>query len=263
MNRGDRPIGVFDSGLGGLTVVRALRRLLPQEAILYLGDTARFPYGAKAPATIERFALEAGACLARHEPKLLVIACSSTAAHGLAALQAAAPCPVIGVIEPGAEAAALATGPVGVIGSWAAIASGAYPEAIHRRNPAAVVHSLACPLLAGFAEEGWLDDPITDAVCRRYLNQIPFEANTILLGSSQFPLLLGSLARVRPNSTWLDGAELAAKAVERLLRGGLGFRTASALGGLRLLLSDISQRQLECGGRFLGAPLESVEGVGI
>jgi glutamate racemase len=263
MSRGDQPIAVFDAGLGGLTVVRALRRILPQENLVYLGDTAHLSGGNNSPEIIERATLQGGAWLARLNPKLLVIACTSASVHGLAALQAAAPCPVIGVIEPGAEAAALASGPLGVIGSWATIASGAYPEAIHRRNPAALVHSLACPLLASFAEEGWLDDPITDAVCRRYLNQIPFEAHTILLTSTHYPILLPSLARIRPGANWLDCAELTAKAVERLLRGGLGWATASARGGLRILLSDPSPRFLEMGERFLGAPLQSVEGVAI
>jgi glutamate racemase len=128
MNRADCPIGVFDSGIGGLTVVRALRRILPEEAIVYLGDTARVPYGNKSHETIQRYALQAGTILARYQPKLMVIACNTASAHGLAALQAAAPCPVIGVIEPGAEAAAAVTGPVGVIGTLATIQSGARAE---------------------------------------------------------------------------------------------------------------------------------------
>jgi glutamate racemase len=259
MNRSDRPIGVFDSGIGGLTVVRALRRALPEESIVYLGDTARVPYGNKSHATIQRYALQAGAILARHDPKLMVIACNTASAHGLAALQAVAPCPVIGVIEPGAEAAAAAGGAVGVIGTLATIQSGAYEDAIRRRNPEAVIYSLACPLLVGFAEEGWLDDPITDAVCRRYLNQIPFEAHTIVLGCTHYPILLPSLARTRPGTTWLDSGELTARAVDAMLKGSLGYRTASARGGLAILLTDASSRLQEVGERFLSEPLESVD----
>jgi len=259
MTRADLPIAVFDSGIGGLTVVRALRRLLPEEDIVYLGDTARVPYGNKSHATIERYALQAGAILARYQPKLMVIACNTASAHGLGALQAQAPCPVIGVIEPGAEAAATVQGPVGVIGTLATIQSGAYEDAIRRRNPGADIHSLACPLLVGFAEEGWLDDPITDAVCRRYLNQIPFEVRTLVLGCTHYPILLPSLARTRPGTTWLDSGELAANTVDRLLRGGLGFRTASARGTLRILLTDASSRLQEVGERFLGEQLESVD----
>jgi glutamate racemase len=259
MNQGDRPIGVFDSGIGGLTVVRALRRALPEECVVYLGDTARVPYGDKSHATIQRYTLQAGAILARHDPKLMVIACNTASAHGLAALQAVAPCPVIGVIEPGAEAAAAVSGAVGVIGTLATIQSGAYEEAIRRRKPDAVIYSLACPLLAAFAEEGWLDDPITDAVCRRYLNQIPFEAHTIVLGCTHYPALLPSLARTRPATTWLDSGELTARTVDAMLKGSLGYRTASARGGLRILLTDAGSRFQEAGGQFLGEPLESVD----
>ena len=258
-NRADQPIGVFDSGIGGLTVVHALRKLLPEESIIYLGDTARVPYGNKSHATIQRYALQAGTILGRYQPKLLVIACNTASAHGLGALQAAAPCPVIGVIEPGAEAAASVRGPVGVIGTLATIQSGAYEAAILRRNPRAAIHSLPCPLLVGFAEEGWLDDPITDAVCRRYLNQIPFEVRTIVLGCTHYPTLLASLSRTRPDTTWLDSGELAARSVEDLLRGSLGFRTASARGDLRILLTDAGTRLQEVGERFLGEPLTAPE----
>jgi glutamate racemase len=259
MNRPDQPIGVFDSGIGGLTVVRALRRILPEESIVYLGDTARVPYGSKSHETIERYALQAGAILARHDPKLMVVACNTASAHGLAALQASAPCPVIGVIEPGAEAAAAVAGPVGVIGTLATIQSGAYEDAIRRRRPEAEVHSLACPLLVAFAEEGWLDDPITDAVCRRYLNQIPFQVKTVVLGCTHYPVLLPSLVRTRPDTTWLDSGEWTAKAVDRLLQGSLGYRTASDRGLLRILLTDAGSRLREVGERFLAEPLESLE----
>ena len=258
MSREDLPIAVFDSGIGGLTVVRALRRLLPGESIVYLGDSARVPYGSKSHETIQRYALQAGALLEQYNPKLLVIACNTASAHGLAALQGAASCPVIGVIEPGAEAASQVAGPVGVIGTLATIQSGAYEAAILRRNPRAVLHALACPLLVGFAEEGWLDDPITDAVCRRYLNQIPFEAHTVVLGCTHYPLLLPSLSRARPDTTWLDSGELTARAVEAMLKGGLGFRTQSASGELRLLLTDAATRLTAVGERFLGEPLGPV-----
>ncbi|MDR3672958.1 MAG: glutamate racemase [Holophaga sp.] len=259
MNRSEQPIGVFDSGIGGLTVVRALRRLLPEEDIVYLGDTARVPYGNKSHDTIQRYALQAGSILARYNPKLMVIACNTASAHGLAALQAAAPCPVIGVIEPGAEAAAACSGPVGVIATLATIHSGAYEDAIRRRRPDAVIHSLACPLLVPFAEEGWVDDPITDAVCRRYLNQIPFEVRTVVMACTHYPILLPSLARTRPGTTWLDSGEYAARTVDHLLQGSLGYRTASARGSLSILLTDASSRLKEVGERFLSEPLESVE----
>lgn len=257
--RPQRPIGVFDSGIGGLTVVHALRRLLPGEAIVYLGDTARVPYGTKSHDTIVRYTLQMGALLQQHDPKLIVVACNTASAHGLGALQAASPCPVLGVIAPGAEAAARASGPVGVIGTLATVGSAAYDEAIRRHRPDAVIHSVACPLLVSLAEEGWVDDPITDAVCRRYLNELPFEVKTVVLGCTHYPILKASLSRARPGTTWIDSGEVAAEAVERLLRNGLGFRTESAPGPLRLILTDASSRLREVGERFLGESLGSLE----
>jgi glutamate racemase len=261
MTRGDRPIGVFDSGIGGLTVVRAIRRALPGESIVYLGDTARLPYGTKSHGTIERYTLQAGRLLERFGPKLLVVACNTASAHGLPALQAASPCPVIGMIEPGAEAAAAAPGAVGILGTLATISSGAYEEAIRRRSPDKVIHSLACSLLVPLAEEGWFDDPLTEAICRRYLDQLPPEVETIVLGCTHYPTLMESLARVRPQARWIDSGEVAAQAVERMLRGSLGFRTESASGPLRLLLTDISSRLREVGERFLRESLGSLETV--
>ena len=259
MTRADQCIGVFDSGVGGLTVVRALRQLLPGESIVYLGDTARVPYGNKSTETVARYALQAGEILQRHQPKLLVVACNTASALGLSALQAASPCPVLGVIEPGAELAAAESGPVGVIGTLATIQSGAYETAIRRHNPNAVIHSLPCPLLVALAEEGWLDDPITDSVCRRYLNQIPVEVKTLILGCTHYPLLLPSLARVRPGTTWIDSGKATAQHVEALLKAALGFRTASAQGALRILLTDAGSRLKEISERCLGEPLAGVE----
>ncbi len=263
MDRNDRPIGVFDSGIGGLTVIHALRRLLPQENLIYLGDTARVPYGTKSHATIERYTLQAGAALQRFDPKLLVIACNTASAHGLAALQAASPCPVVGVIEPGAEAAAKEAGPVGVIGTLAAVQSGAYEQAIRRHRPGARVHSLACPLLVALAEEGWVDDPLTESVCRRYLNALPFEVKSVVLGCTHYPVLKPSLDRARPGTQWIDSSQVTAQAVERLLKGSLGFRTASPRGELTVLLTDASSRLQEVGSRFLGESLVQVEVVDI
>ena len=259
MRGGNRPVGVFDSGIGGLSVVHALRRLMPEEALVYLGDTARVPYGTKSHGTIERYTLQAGAILLRHEPKLIVVACNTASAHGLPALQERSPVPVIGVIEPGAEEAARIDGPVGVIGTLATIQSGAYAQAIHRRNPGALLHSVACPLLVGLAEEGWTDDPITEAVCRRYLNELPPEVRTIVLGCTHYPVLLPALQRARSNARWIDSGEVTAKSVEALLRNGPGFRTQSARGPLRLLLTDAGSRLREIGSRFLGEELPEPE----
>lgn len=254
----DRPIAVFDSGIGGLTVVHALRARLPGESIVYLGDTARVPYGTKSHATIERYTLQAGEILRRHDPKLMVVACNTASAHGLGALQQAAPFPVLGVIEPGAAFAA-GHAEVGVIGTLATVQSGAYERAIHRRNPHTLVHSAACPLLVGLAEEGWTDDPVTETVCRRYLEALPAWVDTIVLGCTHYPLLLPSLRLARPGAHWIDSGEVTAGAVEDLLRGGPGFRTRSPRGDLRILLTDAGTRLQEVGSRFLGEPLGDVE----
>ncbi len=255
----NRPIGVFDSGIGGLTVVHALRRLLPGESLVYLGDTARVPYGTKSHATIERYTLQAGAILQRYDPKLLVIACNTASAHGLPALVAAAPCPVVGVIEPGADMAAQVEGPVGVIGTIATVQSGAYEAAIRRRRPGAEIHSLACPLLVSLAEEGWLDDPITTEICERYLRQLSAVVKTIVLGCTHYPVLRPSLDRARPGTTWIDSAEVTAEAVDALLKASAGYRTESSRGPLRVLLTDAGSRLQEVGSRFLGEALETVE----
>ena len=259
MIRANRPIGVFDSGIGGLTVVRALRQQLPGEDIVYLGDTARVPYGTKSSETIRRYTIQAGAILKRFDPKLLVIACNTASAHGLAALQAESACPVLGVIEPGATAAAALKGPVGIIGTLATIQSGAYENAIHRHRADMEIHSLACPLLVSLAEEGWVDDPITDAVCRRYLNQIDPRVKTLVLGCTHYPVLLPSLRRVRPDARWIDSGAVTASAVERVLQGATGFRTERPRGTLRILLTDASSRLREVGERFLEEPLERLE----
>jgi glutamate racemase len=259
MTRASQPIGVFDSGIGGLTVVRALRRLMPGEDIIYLGDTARVPYGTKSHDTIERYTLQAGAILQRYNPKVLVIACNTASAHGLPALQAASPCPVVGVIEPGAESVAALRGPVGVIGTLATIQSGAYEEAILRRNPAMKIQSLACPLLVSLAEEGWTDDPITDSICRRYLNQIDASTKTIVLGCTHYPVLMPSLRRVRPDVRWIESGDVTAQVVDRLLQGSLGYRIESPRGLLRILLTDASSRLRGGGERFLEEPLEQLE----
>ena len=255
----NRPIGVFDSGIGGLTVLHALRRLLPGESLLYLGDTARVPYGTKSHATIERYTLQAGAILQRYDPKLLVIACNTASAHGLPALQATANCPVVGVIEPGAEMAAQVQGPVGVIGTLATVQSGAYEAAIRRRAPKAEIHSLACPLLVSLAEEGWLDDPITTEICERYLRQLPDAVQTIVLGCTHYPVLRPSLDRARPGTTWIDSGDVTALAVDALLKSSVGYRTESSPGPLRVLFTDAGTRLQEVGSRFLGETLEAVE----
>src|SRR5213076_1579398 len=170
----ERPIGVFDSGIGGLTVVKALRDLLPDEKIFYLGDTARVPYGGKSAATVERYSLEITAMLLEENCKAIVVACNTASALALDRLTRATPVPVTGVIQPGAQAALAATrnGHIGVIGTRATIKSGAYERELLALDPGVRISVRACPLLVPLIEEGWLEDDLTDRVIARYLGQL-------------------------------------------------------------------------------------------
>nr|MBA3820773.1 glutamate racemase [Deltaproteobacteria bacterium] len=198
-----RSIGVFDSGVGGLTVVRALRSALPGEDIVYLGDTARVPYGSKSPRTVERYSLACQQFLLDRDVKLVLIACNTASANALPALVAASPVPVIGAVAPGATSALAATrnGHVGVIGTLGTVRSGAYAKAIGALDPAVTLSALACPLLVPLAEEGWThdSDEIANHVARRYLAQLfaqDREIDTLVLGCTHYPLLRGVLAQV-------------------------------------------------------------------
>src|SRR5678815_4979061 len=185
-----RPIGVFDSGIGGLTVVSALRKVLPNETIYYLGDTARVPYGGKSAATVERYSLEIGEILLEEDCKAIVVACNTASALALPRLEEMSPVPVIGVIGPGAEAAVAATrnGHIGVIGTRATIKSGAYERAIQSLDEAVQVTARACPLFVPLIEEGWLEGEITDRIVRQYLAPLLDEGvDAVVLGCTHYP----------------------------------------------------------------------------
>lgn len=221
-----RPIGVFDSGIGGLTVAAAIRRHLPNEDIFYLGDTARVPYGGKSRQTVERYSLEISGLLLAENAKLIVVACNTASALALDRLEKSLRVPVLGVVAPGADAAARSSrdGRIGVIGTRATIASGAYEQAIRRRRPDAHIFSTACPLLVPLIEEGWLDDPVTTAVLERCLAPLLREnIDTLVLGCTHYPLARSTIARVvGPEVTLVDSAENCARAVVDLLtRDGL------------------------------------------
>src|SRR5947199_10003694 len=194
-----RPIGVFDSGIGGLTVVKALRDLLPNEDIFYLGDTARVPYGPKSPETVQRYAVELAEILTRKNAKALVVACNTVSSVALPLLTKKFPVPVIGVIEPGARAALQATRNrhIGVIGTRATIRSGAYEKAVRAIDNRVQVSSRACPLLVPLIEEGLLDDDVTDRMIVRYLEPLLDEGiDTMVLGCTHYPMLSGAFMRV-------------------------------------------------------------------
>ncbi len=223
----DQPIGVFDSGVGGLTVLRALRERLPAEPLVYLGDTARLPYGTKSAAAVSAYALEAARALVGIGIKALVVADNTSSAHALEALRAAFPgLPVIGVVEPGAAAAGHAspTGRIVVVATESTVQAGTYPRAVLNGRPGARVVQLACPLFVSRAEEGMVDGPIAEQVARHYLAPLFLDpppdrrCDCLLLGCTHFPALVPLLRRVLgPGVVIVDSATTTARVVEDLL----------------------------------------------
>lgn len=259
------PIGVFDSGLGGLTVVQAIRKRLPAESLIYVGDTARVPYGPKSPDTVRRYAVQISEWLVDEGVKLVVVACNTATAHALALLHDLLPVPVIGVIEPGARAATQArgAGPVGVIGTAGTVNSGAYERAIHARNAILEVHSVACPLLVPLVEEGWLEHDATQLIVHEYLAPLKERGiGSLVLGCTHYPLLRAMLAKELGSGVQLiDSAEETAIEVERLLEECELTAPGDATGTLRVAASDAPQHFKRLAGHFLDRPLDSVEHV--
>lgn len=263
-SRADLPIGIFDSGVGGVTVLRALRECLPGERLLYLGDTARLPYGTKSRETITQYCLQASAKLMERGVKMLVVACNTATAAALPALRAAyAPVPVIGVVEPGSAAAARVSvrGRICVIATEATIRSRAYQEAILRRRPDAVVTGRSCTLFVPLAEEGWMDGPLVEGIAARYLEDIfgrhaaEPRPDTLVLGCTHFPLLKNALRHVVGDDVSLvDSAATTAEAVrEELMRADL--RRAAPAGEIAFLTTDDPARFARTGSLFLGQPI--------
>ncbi len=259
------PIGVFDSGIGGLTVVRELMRQLPNESIIYFGDTARLPYGPKSPETVIRYSREITSFLIGEGVKIVVVACNTATAHALPTLRAEYDLPIIGVIEPGSRAAAKATrsGSVGVIGTQGTINSHAYERAIAAELPSARITARACPLFVPLVEEGWLETEATNLIAREYLGGLADAAvDTLVLGCTHYPLLKRAIGEVVGRQVRLiDSAEeTAAETVATLRELGL---TNESSGGARyrFISSDVPDQFLRVGQRFLGAPIHNVETV--
>ena len=258
----DFPIGLFDSGVGGLTVLAALRERLPAEDFVYLGDTARLPYGTKSKETIIRYALQAASKLVEQGVKLLVIACNTASSAALPELRRAfAPLPVIGVVEPGAIAAAGASrnGHIAVIATEATIARGAYQEALLRLRPGACVTAKACSLFVALAEEGWLEGAESESVAMRYLQPIlggPDRPDCLLLGCTHFPLLLAPIRKaLGPEILVVDSARTTAESVVEEL-ASIGFlRKGRRKGTTRFFTTDDIPRFVRTGSLFLGAPI--------
>jgi len=256
------PIGVFDSGMGGLTVMRALRARLPGENLLYLGDTARLPYGTKSADTVTRYALSAAHALTARGIKMLVVACNTVSGQALPALiEALAPLPVIGVIEPGAQAAIAAAhgAPIAVIATEGTVKSGAYVRAIHALAPDLPVVQQAAPLLVPLAEEGLITGEITRLAVARYLTPLLATVphpRILVLGCTHFPVLKDTIAQVAgPDVTLVDSAETTARAVEAKL-DALGLRNDGANGTSHFLATDAPDRFSRVGEIFLGAPID-------
>ena len=258
-----RPIGVFDSGIGGLTVVAALRELLPAENIFYLGDTARVPYGGKSQATVERYSFEIAGLLLAEQAKLVVVACNTASALALPRLQETLRVPVVGVIAPGAAAAAEASqnGKVGVIGTRATIRSGAYERALHKLAPQLDVRTAACPLLVPLIEEGWLEHPVTDQVIGQYLQPLlDGGIDTLILGCTHYPLLKTALARIAgPGVRLVDSAQNCALAVRSILQGGGLIAPEDEPGLLQVALTDASDSFLRVAERALDLRVGDVQ----
>jgi glutamate racemase len=257
-----QPIGVFDSGIGGLTVVRALRDLLPTEDIFYLGDTARLPYGGKSKSTIERYSIEISGLLAENA-KMIVVACNTASSLAVSKLQEILKVPVVGVIAPGARAAVKQTriGQVGVIGTRSTIQSEAYERAIKALNPAVRVTSRACPLLVPLVEEAWLDEEITREVLHHYLDPVVESGiDTLVLGCTHYPLLAPLIKEVAgPGIQLVDSAMNCAVAVEQTLREWGLENPSDGPGKLNVALTDSSNSFLGTAKEALRLEIDSLE----
>jgi glutamate racemase len=257
------PVGIFDSGIGGLTVAHAVMQHLPHESVTYFGDTARVPYGPKSPDTVRRYSREIASFLVEQGVKTLVVACNTATAHALPALRESLTIPVLGVIDPGARAALRATrnGHVGVIGTAGTIKSGAYERALRALEPSLRVTVRACPLFVPLVEEGWIDHEATRLVAREYLAPLLREhVDTLVLGCTHYPLLKHVIADVLGEDvTLIDSAEETARETASVLNEECLTATVDATASHRFIASDDPLMFLQLGQRFLGDAIESVE----
>jgi glutamate racemase len=261
--RRDAPIGVFDSGVGGLTVLRALSHALPSQDFIYLGDTARLPYGTKSPDTVSRYSLQCAQALLRRGIGALVVACNTASASALGALSARYPdLPIIGVIEPGAQAAIEASQSqhIAVIATEGTINGGAYQTEIRRRNPAVRVLARACSMFVALAEEGWTSGPVAEAVAHRYLDPVFTAADapdTLVLGCTHFPILTAAIrAVIPPDVRIVDSAATTARTLMARMAPALQGAPPGP-GRITWLATDDAERFARVGGRFFGQALSA------
>lgn len=259
------PVGVFDSGIGGLTVVKEIRKMLPNENIVYLGDTARLPYGTKSVDAIIKFSLENTQFLISRGAKFIVIACYSSTSVALDIVQKNVSVPVIGVIKPGVKRALemTKTGRIGVIGTSLTIYSGAYEKAFREIDDQCEVLGKACPLFVPLVEEGWLDHSSTELIAKSYLEPLKDDnIDTLLLGCTHFPLLMDVFKKIMGDINYVDASrEVGLKLAQELKR--LGFEHPGEGGNLSIYLTDLSMNFKEIGERFLGEPMKNFSRVSI
>jgi glutamate racemase len=260
-----QPIGVFDSGIGGMTVVRALTHQLPHENIVYFGDTARVPYGPKSPQVVREYALQDTDVLLQHNVKLIVIACNTVSAVALDVVQKRAKVPVVGVILPGAEAAVRATKNkrIGVIGTVGTIYSNAYANAIRQIDPDMKTFGQPCPLFVSLAEEGWITHKATELIAKEYLFPLTLEKiDTLVLGCTHYPILRDVISTVLHQSvTLIDSGEATAFVVKEMLADLKLMNTSTLKPNLQFFVSDVPHKFAEIGERFLGTKLGKVQRV--
>lgn len=258
-----RAVGVFDSGVGGLTVLKAIRQHLPEEDLIYLGDTARVPYGTKSPETVLRYAMQAAEFLCAHQVKMVVVACNTASSVALQILAHHFNVPVLGVIVPGAQEAVRISrsGRIGVIGTEGTVNSGAYQHEISTLCDGVEVFSAVCPLFVPLAEEGWAGHEIAVIAAREYLKPLlDNHIDTLVLGCTHYPLLKNTLRQVLPEEVkMVDSATQTALTVQHLLRQNSTLSTRSRNGNCRFYVTDVPTRFIRVGSAFLGEKLEQVE----
>jgi len=268
MDRGsERPIGIFDSGLGGLTVLSAIKKRLPSENIIYFGDTARVPYGSKSKDTVIRYSLEILDFLIQKEVKMVVVACNTASSHALSALKEKSPVPVLGVVEPGAKALTdKVTAPekVAVIATRSTIKSGSYERALEKLNSSISLYSKACPLLVPVIEEGFTDKQITELILREYLDEIVREGiRYIILGCTHYPLLKKTINRLYPDVILIDSSLETAEELYKIMDANQIFKKGRGEGTIQLFVSDITDSLLDMERLFLGTTVHSLEKVSL
>ncbi len=261
----NNPIGIFDSGIGGLTVVKELIKLMPDEELVYFGDTARVPYGTRSVKLIKQYALEDAAFLDQFNIKILIVACNTVSAIAVDLLKSSLKIPVTGVIKPGVAAAIDISRNlrIGVVGTTATIYSQAYNLGIKELNPDVQVYAQPCPLLVSLVEEGWIDDEITRLTIKKYLAPLlKKEIDTIILGCTHFPVLKDLIQEVvGEHITLIDSGQEAAKVVNQML-GDMNIRkNEPSKGKFNCFVSDIPNKFDDVGSRFLGEPLVNAQRV--